>query len=207
MKLLNLIIFISIILSPITLAATIHGTVYDISLDPIKNIIVEIDTHPSQRLVSKTGAYSFEVPLGEYTIKAIKTINSNPLTEEKITVSQKEGDYIVDLFIFPEFEEKPEETNYWMYIIGIIILVVISFIFYKKFKKRSKPIEEEKVQEGTIDKIIKLLKENDGRMNQKELRKHFSLSEAKMSLLIAQLENEGKIEKIKKGRGNILILK
>ena len=207
MKLLNLIILLSIVLSPITLAATIHGKVYDISLNTIKNIIVEIDTKPAQRFVSKAGDYSFEVPKGTYTITAKKTINSAVLTNETITVSELEGDYVVDLFIVPEFEEKPERPNYLLYIIiGLIILAALVIIF-KRLKKKPKSSEEEKPREENLDKILRILKESEGRINQKELRKHFPLSEAKVSLLIAQLENEGKIEKIKKGRGNILILK
>lgn len=56
-------------------------------------------------------------------------------------------------------------------------------------------------------KILTLLKENDGRMTQKDIRSHLPLSEAKVSLLISQLEHEGKIQSFKKGRGNIIILK
>ena len=200
MKLLNLIILLSIILSPITLAATIHGKVYDISLNTIKNIIVEIDTKPAQRFVSKAGDYSFEIPKGVYTITAKKTINSAILTNETITVSELEGDYVVDLFIVPEFEEKPEKLNYWPYIIIGLIIPITLIILFKKFKKKPKLLEE-KPHEENLDKILRILKENDGRINQKELRKHFPLSEAKISLVITQLE------KIKKGRGNILILK
>ncbi len=66
---------------------------------------------------------------------------------------------------------------------------------------------EEKTQETDPlkEKILRLLQEHDKRMSQKELRKQFPFSEAKMSLAITELENEGKIKKIKKGRSNILI--
>ena len=104
MKKLILYTILIVIFSQISLAATIHGTVYDLSLDPVKNIIVELDTNPAQRLVSKTGAYSFEVQPGEYTISAKQTLNSKELTQEKITVEFQQGEYIVDLFIFTEFE-------------------------------------------------------------------------------------------------------
>src|SRR3989344_2647515 len=51
-------------------------------------------------------------------------------------------------------------------------------------------------------------KKHDGRINQKELRKEMLyLSEAKVSLIVTELEHKGMIEKIKKGRGNVLILK
>jgi uncharacterized membrane protein len=54
--------------------------------------------------------------------------------------------------------------------------------------------------------MLSLLAKNQGRMTQKDIRKEFPLSEAKISLIIAQLESAGKISKIKKGRGNIIIL-
>lgn len=208
MKALILSILLSILLSQSILAATIHGTVYEISLDSVKNIVVEIDTNPSQRLVSKTGSYTFEVPKGTYTITAKKTSASEPLAQEKITIATELGDYIVDLFIFPEFEEKQEKPNYFSYLIPIgLILIVLSFIIYKKYRKKPKPVQEEPQEEDLLKKVTEIIKNNEGRITQKELRKHFPLSEAKISLVITQLEKEGKLEKIKKGRGNILILK
>ena len=62
------------------------------------------------------------------------------------------------------------------------------------------------IMDTELNKITALLKGNKGRMTQKELRKHFPMSEAKISLMIAELESMGKIKKIKKGRGNIIIL-
>ncbi|MBS3149146.1 hypothetical protein J4455_00425 [Candidatus Woesearchaeota archaeon] len=43
-------------------------------------------------------------------------------------------------------------------------------------------------------------------MTQKDIRKELKISEAKVSLILTQLESEGRIKKIKKGRGNIVIL-
>ena len=43
-------------------------------------------------------------------------------------------------------------------------------------------------------------------MTQKEIRKHFAMGEAKISLLITELEALNKIKKIKKGRSNVIIL-
>ena len=206
MKKLIFYIILIIIFSQFSLAATIHGTVYDLSLDPVKNIIVELDTNPAQRLVSKSGIYSFEVPLGTYTISAKQNLNSEELTQEEIIVKSQQGEYVVDLFIFPEFEEKPQEISYLPYILLLVIIIII-IIIYKKYKKKPKTEEIQEPSDQDLDKIIKIIKNNNNRITQKELRKHFPLSEAKISLLIADLEKQGKLEKIKKGRGNILILK
>ena len=43
-------------------------------------------------------------------------------------------------------------------------------------------------------------------MTQKELREMVNIGEAKVSLVVSELESYGLIKKIKRGRGNILIL-
>ena len=69
--------------------------------------------------------------------------------------------------------------------------------------------EPEKNEEdaANLEKILSIIKKEGGRATQKEIRKQMPLSEAKVSLIIAQLEHEGKVTKIKKGRGNIICLK
>lgn len=62
-------------------------------------------------------------------------------------------------------------------------------------------------QGDELQLILDYIKKEGGRTTQKDLRKQFTSSEAKMSLMIAELEHRGILEKIKKGRGNILILK
>jgi len=51
-----------------------------------------------------------------------------------------------------------------------------------------------------------IIKKEDGRTTQKEIRKQLPLSEAKVSLIITELEEKGVVKKIKKGRGNVIIL-
>jgi len=61
---------------------------------------------------------------------------------------------------------------------------------------------------GYIKRALDVIKANDGRISQKELRKEMiDLSESKVSLIITELEHKGKIEKVKRGRGNIILLK
>ena len=55
-------------------------------------------------------------------------------------------------------------------------------------------------------KIINIIRRHGNRTTQKDIRKEISFSEAKVSLVIAELEHEGMVKKIKKGRGNIIIL-
>ncbi len=58
-----------------------------------------------------------------------------------------------------------------------------------------------------LSDIVEKVREAGGRINQLELRQKLPYSEAKVSLMLADLESRGLIRKIKKGRGNIIILK
>jgi uncharacterized membrane protein len=211
-------------------AATVHGTIYDINLDKVNNARVEINTIPKQHYISKNGTYMFNVPVGKYTINAkyYKGKRLDSYVEENVSVKYK-GDYVLDLILFPSFEEENEllnETNidlpdeYFMeksyeryYFLGfLVILVLIVLLVYlvRKKKPEEKVSEETETQElkkgDELEDVIKVIKEEGGRTTQKDIRRRIPLSEAKISLMISELEDKGIIKKIKKGRGNIIIL-
>ncbi len=58
-----------------------------------------------------------------------------------------------------------------------------------------------------LQQVVNIIKANGGRITQRELRNKIHYSEAKVSLMISDLENRGIVEKYKKGRGNIIVLK
>lgn len=243
---------------PFAEAATIKGMVYDVSLEPLSNTVVEIDTQPKQRMVSQNGTYTFTIPAGTFRIKAYTAKGVTVLkAEERITVKDDNGTYVFDLFLFPTFEDEDEllagtefemsdelingERTYLKWIVSgiiFILFIIVLVVFYTLMKKQKKKKQAGKMKTGkteaktkeakkesaeteakpakveereytgddSLQKIIAFMKNQEGRTTQKELRKLFPFSEAKMSLLIADLEQQKKIKKIKKGRGNILIL-
>jgi uncharacterized membrane protein len=75
-------------------------------------------------------------------------------------------------------------------------------------KEDSKSVEKKIAEEMPADlqKMVDYLKTHEGRVTQKDMRKEFPQSEAKVSLMIADLEQRGLVKKIKKGRGNIIVL-
>ncbi|HLC61002.1 MAG TPA: hypothetical protein VJJ52_06255 [Candidatus Nanoarchaeia archaeon] len=214
-------------------AATIYGTVYDLDLKKINNAIVDINTIPKQSVVAKNGTYSFNVPNGNYLIEA-KLMRNGAVTDsvqENITVKQ-EGSYVLDLIMFPNLEEGVEDFNVnlsselidnaqnktdtgYLYLLIIIIVsltIIFSIIYFLRIKQEKIAKNEEKKTEvaeesNELDQVIKIIKQEGGRATQKDIRKQIPLSEAKISLMIAELEHKGLVEKIKKGRGNIIILK
>lgn len=123
-----------------------------------------------------------------------------------------------------ETEENPIPVWSWI-VAGILFAILLARIIYarrkygslwlfrKRIKEESKKTleqhKEELAQEpGYLENALEIIQKHDGRITQKELRKEMMyLSEAKVSLIVTELEHKGKVEKIKKGRGNVIILK
>lgn len=210
MKLWILIILILLIIPDVS-ATIIQGKVYDLELNRLNNVVVEIDTIPRQRVISQQGEYFLNVPKGEYTITARASIDGIIYSANENISVINEGEYTIDLFLFPEIKDIPEingddEDNSRFLIYGIIFVIfvlVILFIF-KRTKIKNKAMSVD--LDDDLKNIYNLIKK-EKRITQKEIRKNSALSEAKISLIISQLEKEQKIQKIKKGRANIIILK
>lgn len=125
-----------------------------------------------------------------------------------------------------EIPKPPEEANNdLLYIVaGAIAIIGIVFVIFRRRQVADKitkqntepetPSSGSKTQDSEMgylpDKearnVLKILKENEGRMYQKELREILNWSEAKMSITITELETAGLVKRFKKGRDNMLKL-
>ncbi len=224
-----------ILLSSLVCAAQIQGQVYDLELNVLNNVKVEIDTVPKQILVVKDGSYAFDLDPGTYTITATFLPDDLKITEY-VTIKDQ-GTYNLDLILFPNLDPETEildeiseidltetfiEENVntlgrlvtAIVLLGLVIAVVIIWF---KFKKKTEEIKKDvKKQVAKVSKpavpddlkeLVAFIKHEGGRTTQKEIRRQFPQSEAKISLMIAELEDKGIIKKIKKGRGNIIVFK
>ena len=219
MNKLYLIIIIVIIFSFQVLASEITGKSYSPDLTLLKNVVVEINTQPKQIIVTDP-SYSFTVSPGDYIIKAYYQTNEEYYLEENLTVKQ-EGKFSHDLILFYKLEDEDidlpdlEDLNLTAkksnstlsYIIIFIIAIIIGFFSRRLFKKEPKQeISKEIELKDDLKQVLEILKQNNGRMNQKDLRKNLNLSEAKVSLMISELESLNKVKRIRKGRANIIVL-
>lgn len=68
-------------------------------------------------------------------------------------------------------------------------------------------IEKNSTEDADAKMVIDFIRSQEGRTTQKDIRKNFPSSEAKISLILTDLEAQGKIRKIKKGRGNVVVIK
>lgn len=107
MKLWILIILILLIIPDVS-ATIIQGKVYDLELNRLNNVVVEIDTIPRQRVISQQGEYFLNVPKGEYTITARASIDGIIYSANENISVINEGEYTIDLFLFPEIKDIPE---------------------------------------------------------------------------------------------------
>ena len=285
-----------VLLSGNAFTATLSGKVYDFALDELNDSVIDVNSVPLQRVVSKNGEYSFELSPGVYNLTANFYSNSNgsiSLTADENIVISNEGEFVFDLILSPLLEEAPEfesfddfsektfedepeikenkiteigeaetikpekEFDFTFYGIAVAVIAVIAliagiiFLIKGKSNKDQKEIEprissasddfdktEEVIEEELkkaiearnetknelkqeekketknelhLDKyakeVIEILKRNGNRLTQLELRDKINLGEAKVSLIVSELESLGLVKKIKKGRGNIIILK
>jgi len=202
--------------------STVQGSIYDLSLELAQDVFVEINTVPEQQMVSKDGRYSFGVGLGDYVITA-RQITGGQVTgvaSENVSV-QADGSYTIDLILFPSFEEEEQilkeleditvegvvEEDYTLYYILIgLVVVVMGFLLVITWKVlKLKPQKEPRLPQD-LEKMVGFIKRQGGRTTQKEVRKELNLSEAKISLMVSDLEDRGVARKVKKGRGNVIIL-
>ncbi len=201
--------------------ATVQGSVYNIFLEELDKAVITINTEPKQTIVSKGGTYAFSLNPGSYAIKATYTSEEDIYeTKEEIEIKEP-GVYNIDLILLPSLdsdemagddftvEETPKKTTSPMiWVISLIVLALgVYFIFVKKKPKTKKEESDLKSEtEEQLDSVIQFIKESGSRVTQKDIRKKFPSSEAKISLMLTELESKGAIKRIKKGRSNIVIL-
>jgi uncharacterized membrane protein len=155
--------------------------------------------------------------------------------EEQIQIMEDEGRFNIDLLLFPPNDPELEylgdinlssdieikgESNLTSYIILFLFLIAAVIALYFRPWKKKTPISEAAsgsiAQQPTampktkelpedLHELYALIMKKGGRVTQKELRGEMKCSEAKVSLMLDDLEDRGRIKKIRKGRSNIII--
>ncbi|MFA0823428.1 MAG: helix-turn-helix transcriptional regulator [Methanomethylovorans sp.] len=143
------------------------------------------------------------------------SLNDSDLTE--ITTGLENKSLILD--------GNESKTTVYLIAAGAIVIVgtIAAFALTKrKASQKNEPEtrlydfeytdQETLTDDGTslphdLQQVVDIIKNNGGRITQRDLRSKMSYSEAKVSLMVSDLENRGIVEKFKKGRGNIIVLK
>jgi len=149
-------------------SAVVHGTAYEWStFDALEDVIIEVNSTPPQFLVAQSGDYSFELPEGAYTIRAEHYQNNllEYCAEEEIVIVG-DGEFVLDLLMFPSIEEEflcddlnfsedlynieesdadafgedepaiSTETTLILGILALVLLLASGYVFLTRRKKR-----------------------------------------------------------------------
>ena len=140
-----------------------------------------------------------------------------PYIEEEEALTNFSGLEIESLTL-----DDTKKTDYLFIVVLVALIIVAAFLIYrvnkvmKSFHTVKKEVDvQQKVEPKTeeaqqlpedLQQVIQFIREQQGRTTKKEVRAKFPQSEAKVSLMIADLEKRGLVKKVKKGRGNVIIL-
>ncbi len=217
MKIRNLFALIAsiFVFSSFVQAATIQGELYGPDLSLIEEAQVKI--YQEGKVIESVivnGSYSIDLNPGEYDIEGVLIDNGEVILIGRESIKINDGEYNIDLILLPILDNDPDEfdpetdlgddKNYAIPILIIVLLLAVFYAYRKKGALKMKITKDDLPKD--LKDIINIMKDSGGRINQLELRKKLPYSEAKVSLMIADLESKGMIKKIKKGRGNILVL-
>ena len=201
---LMLVIAVFSLLVSFSYAAFVYGEIYKAhTLEKINDTIVKIDGRFSYQLVIKKSNYSIDLPNGDYTIYA-EHLNNGVVYSAKEEVKIGANDQRIDLALFPSGNSAD-----YLFAFGLIIIGL--FLFYNVLKittLKKEPATAKKPKGMELDedakKVLQTLESFEGRATQKELKDSLNFSDAKLSLILSELENMQKIKKFKRGRGNII---
>ncbi len=227
--------WVLLLLVPLVSAAELHGTVYDFELKKVPLAVVEVNSSPAQRLVAVNGTFSFLLAPGEYEI--VVSLPKRNLSSSEVVEIEKEGSFVYDVILLPDvsgddvlfsevddvpffedlIEEKPA-SHWFAWLAVFIALAALVVVFSRKGKKSNQKtvVHKEIVHERVVEKVslaedvqqvMVVLEQQGGRASQKDIRKELPFSEAKVSLMIDELEKKELVERIKKGRGNVIVKK
>ena len=182
---------------PIAIAGVISGTIYDNSLMPVDAIMV-VNTTPEQVIVAKGGSYSFYADPGKYRMEITLPETGSNIN---VTIVAGEHDIVRDIVVPEDLGDLPESRKPfpWIPMLAGLAVSVAGVSFFLLKRKREMPEE--------LEKIIEEIRKEDGRILQKDLKKRLPWSEAKVSMMLSELEEMGIVKRIKKGRAKIVVLR
>lgn len=207
-------IILALVICIISSAAFVHGDIVKSQSDPSNKTLIRIEGKFTYQMITNSSNYSIFLPDGEYSLNSYGIDQHGEITS---SVSNKlnigADDQRIDILL-------KKNDNFTLYFLsGIVILAVIA-LSYVYMKKNSSPkpqiVEEEIIEETQLaeikkeeldeeaKKVIAVIESNDKRITQKELRETLGFSEAKLSLILSELESIGVVKKFKRGRGNIV---
>jgi len=202
----------ALLLLSITSAAYVYGDVYSAEgMQKLDGAVIKIKGDGfSYYMVAEKTNYSVQLPDGRYDITAeYYGENGNLLYSASENLYLSGEDTKLDLVL-----TKPAQDNLLIFgLFGVVVVGIILFALWRDARRaplkwESKAKEEAPPKPKELDeeakKVLETIGANEGRMTQKELKETLNYSDSKISLILAELEHEGRIKRFKRGRGNII---
>jgi uncharacterized membrane protein len=172
------------------------------------------DTFSNESFMFGNGALSIIVPTGYYVKSCLPPPDSNTDNTLKWNTINGLGNSQPAIHLSKEEANSfPPELPILLETTVTIIGVVLSSILVLKIRKRKK---ENKIEttpaeaSGEMDdtkKILTLIKNAGGQVLQSKITEHLRCSKAKTSKILADMENKGMIERVKRGRDKVVSLR
>ena len=196
------------LLASLTHSAYVYGDIYKLNnFEKLNSSVIKIDGRFSYQMVNKKTNYSIELPEGDYNISAeYYDENGNMVLYARQGVKLGGDNQRIDLILLPT-------GNTFEYILGAGAAIIALFIFYNvviKNAHQNKPGQKEHTEPKATEldddakRVLQTLESSESRATQKEIKDALHFSDAKLSLILTELEQMGKIKKFKRGRGNII---
>lgn len=184
--------------------AFVHGDIYSSSLEELDGTLIRLEGRFSYQLVVPGSNYSIFLPEGSYTISASQFDEHGGLllyAQQDIMVGGEDQE--IDLILYPPNQDI-------LLAVGIMAILAAVFLFAnRRWRARDKQTGTRKSTEshaldGDALKVLAALESSDNRATQKELRQSLRFSDAKLSLILTELEQTGRVKKFRRGRANII---
>jgi len=206
------VLLILLLLASLCFPAYVYGDIYSQNLEKINKTMIRVEGSFSYALVTDRGNYSFFLQPGDYTIHASSFDEAGTLVlfcEEKIAVG--DSDQRLDLVL------KPADNLWYLPYLAALVLVGAVFVWANRYwggrvppakdEQREAPVlkpPQSYVLDEDAKKVLSLLESFENRATQKDLKDALGFSDAKLSLILSELESMGKIKRFKRGRGNVV---
>ena len=193
--------------------AFVHGDIYTSDFQKLNRTLIKIEGSFSYQIVTDKANYSIYLPPGNFTISASNFDEKGNLELYiQQTVRVGDEDQKVDLVL------NPASSYDWLVYLFVLAIVATVFVWANRFWGKNaigmnrQKREETEVQAQPINHsldedaraVLSALVGFEGRANQKDLKEALGFSDAKLSLIISELEKFGYVKKFKRGRGNII---
>jgi len=199
--------------------AVVNGDVYDWeTLQPVGGALVAVNSTPARSMLAWPN-YSFELPRGDYRIHATLTVNGSKLSaDENVSLNSSEA-FAVNLLLTPEYDDIPDlpdlsddvsfGSSGYLLVIAAAAVVVACLLFRRKKEPSVARMSEisplgaspAKLYYESELQVLASFVGQKGEATKKELCAELRLSEAKLDLMLAELERRGQVSVSGSGRG------